>query len=47
MSGAAANIAKATGQEIGKSIRGVNGPVAARQSMAQRVNRNLTKQANK
>ena len=47
MSGAAANIAKATGHEIGKSIRGVNGPVAARQSMAQRVNRNLTKQANK
>lgn len=46
-SGAAANIAKAAGQEIGKSIRGVNGPVSQRQSMTQRVNQNLTKQANK
>lgn len=46
-SGAAANIAKAVGQEVGKSVRGVNGPVAARQSFSQRVNRNLTKEANK
>jgi len=46
-SGAAANLAKATATEIGKSIRGINGPVAGRQSMSQRVNRNLTKQANK
>ena len=46
VSGATGNMAKALGQEIDKSSRGINGPLAQRQSYTQRVNRNLTKQAN-
>jgi len=41
VSGAAANIAKATGQEVSKSMQGIKGPG----SIGQRVNHNLTQRA--
>ena len=47
VAGAAGNMAKAAAQEVGKSVRGINGPMSSRQSMSQKVNRNLSKQANK
>jgi len=45
IAGAAGNMAKATAQEVGKSVRGINGPISQRQSMSQKVNRNLTQKA--
>lgn len=41
ISGAAGNVAKATGQEVGKSLQGIKGPG----SLGQRVNQNLTQRA--
>lgn len=46
VSGAAGNIKKAVGEEISKTMQGINGPSSSRGAMSQRVNRNLNQKAN-